>query len=58
MCLQVLRDLVKAIRPTVRNSQLTNWNFRYLLRLDGVQQQQKVPAVCNLPTGERDMAAD
>lgn len=48
---QVLRDLVKVIRPNSRNAQLNGWQLKYLLRLDGVQQQQKVPAVCNLSTG-------
>lgn len=48
---QVLRDLVKVIRPNTKNAQLTGWQLKYLLRLDGVQQQQKVPAVCNLSTG-------
>jgi hypothetical protein len=50
-CAQVLRDLVKVIRPNTRNAQLNGWQLKYLLRLDGVQQQQRVPAVCNLSTG-------
>lgn len=48
----VLRDLVKVIRPNTRNSQLNGWQLKYLLRLDGVQQQQRVPAVCNLSTAK------
>jgi hypothetical protein len=47
----VLRDLVKVIRPGVTNEQVRNWNLRFLLRLDGVQQQQRVQPVCTLPTG-------
>lgn len=51
MCAQVLRDLVKVIRPNVNNEQVRNWNLRFLLRLDGVQQQQRLQPVCTLPTG-------
>jgi hypothetical protein len=51
LCVQVLRDLVTVIRPSVQNSLLTGWKRRFLLRLDGVQQQVQTPAICNLATG-------
>lgn len=48
---QVLKDLVLAISPTVQHDSLKGWTMKYLMRLDGVQQQQKIPAECTLPTG-------
>jgi len=48
--LQVLQDLVRVIRPAVP---LPGWTgFKFLLRLDGKQQQKRVPAECTLATGE------
>ena len=49
--LQVLRDLVQVIRPDVDAAQSTRWTPRFMLRLDGIQQQTRVPAVCDLDTG-------
>lgn len=55
--LQVLRDLIQAIRPDVDAMQSAKWTPKFLLRLDGIQQQQRVPAVCDLDTGVSRQAA-
>lgn len=49
---EVLKDFVKVITPQLSNDALNAWKMRWLLRLDGVQQQQRVAAFCTLPTGE------
>ena len=53
---QVLRDLITAIRPAVSHPLLNGWKLRFLLRLDGKQQQQKVPAECKQATGALHLA--
>lgn len=53
---EVLKDFVKVITPALTNNALAVWKMRWLLRLDGVQQQQRVAAVCTLPTAKLDSA--
>ncbi len=54
MCvpMQVLRDLIIAINPSVTNSLLGDRVLHYLLKLDGKQQQKQTPPICTLATGE------
>jgi hypothetical protein len=50
----VLRDFVRVVTPALNTPEVSTWNLRWLLRLDGQQQQQRVPAACSLPTAKLD----
>lgn len=50
-CDEVLHDFVKVLTPSTSTPKLTTWRLKWLLRLDGVQQQYKVPIECPNKTG-------
>ena len=45
----MLKDFVKVITPALSTDALAAWKMRWLLRLDGVQQQQRVPQAPGIP---------